>query len=100
VRRSLSEQRSCDCERSDCDLIPPPCIYSDLKHCGKKFELFYYDENLSLTKRNGWEKLVLQQMNELGIENRKIQNSVIDSLELILPVAIFISFLSLLVKMR
>jgi hypothetical protein len=80
--------------------IASPCIYSDLKHCGKKFDLFYYDENLSLTKRSEWEKLVLQQMNEWGIENRKIQNSVIDSIELILPVAIFISFLSLLVKMR
>lgn len=71
-----------------------PCIYLKTKHCGKKFELFYYDENLLLTKKAQWEKVVLRKMNEWNIE-KNYQPLILDFISLILPTVVLIFFLLL-----
>jgi|688.fasta_scaffold546932_2 hypothetical protein len=71
-----------------------PCIYLKTKQCGKKFELFYYEENLSLTNKAQWEKVVLRKMNEWNVE-KKFQPIILDFISLILP-AIVLTFCLLL----
>lgn len=68
-----------------------PCIYLKTKHCGKKFELFYVEENLLLTKKSGFEKLVSEQMNEWKIE-KKYHTLIIHSLEVLMPMMVLMLF--------
>ena len=44
------------------------CIYAEVKYCGKKFELFYPTEDISLTNKSRWEKVLVRKMTEWKIE--------------------------------
>jgi hypothetical protein len=66
-----------------------PCIYRELKHCGKKFYFFYDEENLLLTKKSGFEILVTRKMNEWKID-KKYQPQIIQSLEILLPIMVLL----------
>lgn len=68
-----------------------PCIYREIKHCGKNLEFFDYSENLSLTKKMEWEKLVIHKLDELGIA-RSCHDLILGSIEILLPVLVLSVF--------
>jgi len=68
-----------------------PCIYLDLKNCGKKIDFFYFEEKKMLTNKSSFENLVLRKMNEWKIE-KKYHPVIVDSLEIFLPMFFLIAF--------
>lgn len=68
-----------------------PCIYREIKHCGKNLEFFDYSENLSLTKKMEWERLVIHKLDELGID-RNCHDLILGSIEILLPVLVLSVF--------
>jgi hypothetical protein len=75
-----------------------PCVYRDYNICGEN--IFIFSSKLSLTKRNGWENLLIHQMNEMNIKNESHHDLVISSLEFILPAVVLISFVLLLLGIK
>ena len=68
-----------------------PCIYREIKNCGKKFEFFDYSKSLSLTKKTVWEKLVIHKLDELEI-NRNSHDLILGSIEFFLPLSVLLIF--------
>ena len=66
-----------------------PCIYKELKHCGKKFDFFYDEEKLLLTKKTKFEILVTRKMNEWKID-KTYHPQIIEALELIIPIIVLL----------
>lgn len=66
-----------------------PCIYRELKSCGKKIDFFHIEENLLLTKKSNFEILITRKMNELRID-KKYHPLIINSLEVLMPLAILL----------
>lgn len=66
-----------------------PCIYLESKECGRKFDFFDYSEDLSLTKKTGFEILVTRKMNDMRID-KKFQPLIIHSLEVLIPITVLI----------
>lgn len=66
-----------------------PCVYRDEKICGEN--IFLFSENLSLTKKMEWEKLVIHKLDELGID-RSCHDLILGSIEILLPVLVLSVF--------
>ena len=66
-----------------------PCIYAELKQCGKKFDFYDYSENLSLTKKSRFEILVSRKLTEERID-KKYHPLIINSIEVLLPVVVLL----------
>lgn len=62
-----------------------PCVYRDEKICGEN--IFLLSKNLSLTKKLEWERLVVQKLDEIGID-RNCHDFILVSIEILLPVLV------------
>ena len=75
-----------------------PCVYRDEYICGENIFIFY--SKLSLTKRSEWEKLVIQQMKKLNFKSEEHHEIAINSLEVVLPSVVLISFVLLMGRFK
>jgi hypothetical protein len=66
-----------------------PCIYKELKQCGKNFDFYYYEDKLLLTKKTYFEILVTRKMNEWKID-KTYHPQIIEALEIIIPIMVLL----------
>ena len=78
-------------EASSSSEAASPCIYRELKECGKFYCIYHTDKSLLLTKNTAWEKVVLQKLNEWRVD-QKFHQVVLMGTEVFAPMLVLFLF--------